>query len=289
MAPLAYGLVRSSDGAAPAGDGLRRLVGRIGVLHRMGAALGFPGRFDAAVQRLAAQKRGAAVSPGQARLVFGDALRLSVDPRTITLRLADAMNDGGAVRSIDTAFLDAGDWSAVTYPVADSRAHHEMLDICRFRGDFRRSGRYRVLAGRIMAGERVRRSGVALRSLADLDALYRRRLTLIETLERNGARPVLGLTRAERRLGGPGRSRSVWRELAERDIGVAVTAEGTLIRHACGRHRFAACQGLRLQRVPVEVRMIHAGWLAAEAQRLGLPPHQALPLALMEAEARCRR
>lgn len=286
--PSLYRLVRSGDRSAPAGDGLRRLTGQIGALHWVGAGLGFDRRFDAAVERLSVRGRGAAISPGQARLVFGKALRLFVDPAAITLRLADALNDGARTRSIDGAFLDGGDWRAVTYPLADSRAHREMLDICRFRDGFRRSSRYRVLADRIRAGERVRRNGATLRDVDDLDTLYLRRLALVESLERNGPRSVRELARAHRRLGDAGRRRSALREMVERDIGVAVTAEGALVRHACGRHRFAACQGLGLARVPVEVRLVHAGWLANEARRLGLPPHRALGAVLREAEARCR-
>ncbi len=35
--------------------------------------------------------------------------------------------------------------------------------------------------------------------------------------------------------------------------------------------------------------MVHAGWLAQAADRLRLPPHRALPIALSEVEARHRR
>ncbi|WP_374274254.1 hypothetical protein [Brevundimonas sp.] len=285
--PPAYRLVRVRDGGAPVGDGLRRWLGKVSPLHGLGAALAFRDRFDRAVQRQALSGRGASMSPGQARLVFGEALDLRIDPARLTHRLADAWDDDGDVRSADQAFIDGGDWREIIYPVSDSRSHVEMLDLCRWRADFRRTSRYRVLAEQIAAGQAPRRDGVSLKSISDLDRHYLRGLALIESLERQGLQAVSRAS-SERRPP-PALRRAPWREWAERDIGVAVATDGSLVRHTCGRHRFAAAQGLGLASIPVEVRLVHAGWLAEAASRLGLPPHRALPIALSEVEARHRR
>ena len=256
------------------------------MLHGASAALGFGARFDRAVRELASQGRGAAISPGQARAVLRSGLDLRINPQRVSHRLADAWDDDGDVRSADQRFLDGGDWSDITYPIRESRAHVEMLDICRWRSDFRRTSRYRVLSEQIAAGESVRRYGVTLTSVADLDRHYLRGLSLVESIERQGLLTAREVRSSPQRYG---LSRAPWRDWAERDIGVAVSADGSLIRHTCGRHRFAAAQGLALPEIAVEVRLVHAGWLSETADRVSLPPHQALPVVLSQIEADYRR
>ena len=56
----------------------------------------------------------------------------------------------------------------------------------------------------------------------------------------------------------------------ERDIGVAITETGELIRHLGGKHRTAIAQALNLPTMPVEIRMVHTGWLAKQMERTGL-------------------
>jgi hypothetical protein len=71
-------------------------------------------------------------------------------------------------------------------------------------------------------------------------------------------------------------ARPVVHDSTERDIGVAITETGELIRHLGGKHRTAIAQALKLPSIPVEVRMVHTSWLLRQVERTGLPPHLAL-------------
>ncbi len=71
----------------------------------------------------------------------------------------------------------------------------------------------------------------------------------------------------------------------ERDIGVAIDADGRLVRHTNGKHRMAAALALGIERIPVEIRLVHTGWLARQSERLGLSPADALLATLEEARS----
>ena len=246
------------------------------VRHVLMARIGFRGRFDRAVKRT--QDGGGDVSPVQAALAFGDALALNVAPAKISQRMVDQVDDGRRMRRTDGMFLFGGDWSPLLFPLDNARVHVEILQVCRAREAFRDTSRYRALARQIGSGERIRRGASVLRSLADLDAYYGYCLDLVESIDRNGLQPRGAL--GEGALKAHHGVRTWWQDRVERDVGVAVAEDGALVHHGSGRHRLAVAIGLGLERIPVEVRLVHSGWLTAQAARLGLPPHVALGPAL---------
>lgn len=255
----------------------RRLAQLVPAAAWVDARLAFGDRFDRAVERVEA-RGGTAVDPDTARLAFGNALRIEIAPSRITRRLGGQIFDRGRARRTDCAFLDAGDWRAVLHPLSDSVVHGEILALCRRDGDVRDFGRYRRLAERVAAGETIRRSGFVIDSPAALDryfAYYRRLVDGIATH---------GLTR--RRRADFHFARAPWRDWIERDISVAVAADGSFVHHGPGRHRLAAAIGLELPTAPVEVNLVHVDWLCVEAARRRLRPSDALGPALHDLSRR---
>ena len=90
---------------------------------------------------------------------------------------------------------------------------------------------------------------------------------LLEDIRANGYRmrplPDLGLLGAFR----PSSVRSLLEEAEERHIGVALDADGALLRLGPGQHRLAAAQLLGVPEVPVEVRLLHVDVLCAATER----------------------
>ena len=250
----------------------RRLAQLFPAAAWVDARLAFRDRFDRAVERVEA-RGGTAVDLGTARLAFGDALRIEIAPSRITRRLGGQIFDQGRARRTDCSFLDAGDWRAVLHPLSDSVVHGEILSLCRRDGDVRDFGRYRRLAERVAAGETIRRSGFVIDSPAALDRYFGYYRRLVDGIAADG------LTRRRRRPEFRF-SRAPWRDWIERDISVAVAADGSLVHHGPGRHRLAAAIGLELPTAPVEVNLVHVDWLCAEAARRRQRPSDALGPAL---------
>ena len=260
---------------------LRRALDWVPAHDFLAAHIGFSGRFNGSVSRLA-EKGGQAVPAARAHFHFADALLLQIDPQTVTTRLRDNFLADGSPRWIGTYFLDGGDWTPLLTPVAKSSSHAEVIELCRTRQDFREGSRYRQYAERISEGETIWRNRIGIDTHDKLDGYFEYYLALIENIEKKGILPhsdlgLRGQTGYRHRW-----TRTFWQDLAERDIGIAIDAEGRLVRHTNGKHRMAAALALGIPQIPVEIRLIHARWLATQAKKLGLPPTEAL-LATIEA------
>lgn len=250
-------------------------------LPSIAAWFAFPLRFDRAVAKMA-QDGGRAVSPRQAAAYFGDSLFLDIDPQTLTHRLDEKYRDAEGWHWIGEAFIDAGNWQDRLSPLQRSPAHREIIEICRTREKFREGRLYQTYLRQIGDGQPPRRNGRRIDTVEKLDAYFRYYAELIDNIERSGILPRHRAQRAPKGGLRPRRARSFWQDFVERDIGVAIDRNGRLVRHTSGKHRLAAAIGLGLTTVPVEIRMVHLGWLRAEMQKRRLPASEALAAALRE-------
>jgi hypothetical protein len=237
----------------------------------------FPGYFNRAVTGLFSHARSAAVPPSHARWYFGDSLLLDIDPARLTARISDYVEDGSGPRWMGAYFLDAADWRHVVAPLARSPIHIEMYELIAADLRFRETDRYRLQAGRVARGRPITRNGLALASIADVDAYWAYCVDLVKSVRdhgllRRGKLEAAGRTWLKHRS-----VRPAGIDAAERDIGVAITAEGQLIRHLGGKHRTAIAQALGFATIPVELRLVHASWLAGEMRRRDVSAHVALP------------
>ena len=237
----------------------------------------FPRRFGRAVDALIADPLSVQdVPPEHAVRYFGSALRLEVDPTRLTLRLADYVRGPQGIRWAGTSFLDAADWRDVILPIDSAPAHREMTELVAAGPEFRDSGAYRRLVRAVEAGRFIRRNGTELKRIDDVEAYYRYCRDLIKSMRKRGVVRHTEHGSFHRLRIKHRNARSLALDAAERDIGVAISEDGQLMRHLGGKHRTAIAQALGLPAIPVEVRLVHIRWLARQMTSTGLPAHQAL-------------
>jgi hypothetical protein len=269
------------SGVAPNEDGARRddLMERL-VANWTAPVFGsrwiFPRRFNRAFSLLEAGLESADVIPEQAAWYFGETVHLELDPAKLKRRISDWVRDQRGVRWVGRSFLDAADWSAAITPITMSPIHHEMRELVAAGKDVRDTRAYARLMKAIKVGRPSRRNKVQLTNAEAVEAYFRYCRGLIKSMRKRGvvrhrdSGPFHGFRIRHRE------ARSPLHDSAERDIGVAITENGELIRHLGGKHRTAIAQALKLQVLPVEIRMVHTAWLAKQVERTGLLPHQAL-------------
>ena len=261
------------------GSGSEPVLGRWSrALSHATAAVGgskrlFRGRLERSLDQSRRSAACLAISSTHARWFFGDALVMWVDPGQLTHRLLDRVRADGQEIRLAERFLDAGDWRDVVVPAADVAEHRETAELVRYRGEYPMMPSFRAMLDRIQAGGRVRRYRRDLDSEEKLHDYFRYFLALTESIEAHGFRAQASLGGIDVPLGVAVRGRYAGRQ---RDIGIAVDPGGRLLRFLGGRHRTAIAQALGLPAVPVEVRMVHADWLAEEARRADLQPAEAL-------------
>lgn len=215
-----------------------------------------------------------------ARQYTGSGLLFRIDP----CRLEHALVPRGGrdtlhARLGENRLVCGGDWRPHLRSLTDHQLHREAVEIFAAGEDYARTDAYRRWLSRLQQDGVVRHNHVRWRGAADLDAYFRRILWMIESMRRHGLLPRAALP-AELERAGFQRSRTRWLEFAEDDVGVAVDADGTVYRYRGGYHRTAIAQCLRLDSIPVVVKLVHTDWLRAAQVTTGLGPEEALLAAI---------
>jgi hypothetical protein len=274
---LPFGYVAVSVDRQPQDRGSNALAWSLVTAPLFGSRLLFPRRFDAAVAALVRDPHADRTVPSyHAFRYFGSLLRLWVDPGSLTRRLSDFVSDERGVRWIGASFLDGAIWRDALAPLSSSPIQREMLELVNVGANFRETRAYGVLRTKAENGRPVFRNGIALASADQIDAYFRYCVELVASIREHGVVERREMHRLRSLFSGHRGARPSYLDGTERDIGVAISANGTLVRHLGGKHRTAAAQALKLPIIPVEVRFVHVRWLARQMGRTGLPAHLAL-------------
>ena len=215
----------------------------------------------------------AAIPAAHARWFFGNALVFWADPAALTMRLPDKVRNGDRPIRLAPRFVDSGDWRHVVTPVADLAEHLETQELVEFGADYPSTPTFQRMMRAISGGRPFRRYGRALDTEDKVHAYFRYFLGLTDSIRTHGFREQSRLAALARDPGFEVRGTFAWRQ---RNIGVALNADGRLLRFLGGRHRLAIAQALKLPAVPVELRLVHLDWLAAEVARRKRAPTVAL-------------
>ncbi|ONG56163.1 hypothetical protein BKE38_06560 [Pseudoroseomonas deserti] len=231
----------------------------------------FPWRLGWTARRLGSGQAGA-LPLAHAERYFGTRLRLELDPARLRWQLMDTVTDGRRTLRLAQLFLDGGDWSAAREPLAGSVVQQEMAALMDDGRPLQDSPIYRYMLSRIDEGRPEQRNAVRLATPALVDAYFAHYRALAGRIRSEG---FLARDALDRRFAAsPLRSAAI--ERREGEVGIAIGPDGEILRLLGGRHRTALAQLLRLPRMPVRVRLVHARWLLAEMDRHALPAPQAL-------------
>ncbi|WP_419897473.1 hypothetical protein [Roseomonas sp. USHLN139] len=241
----------------------------------LGRAPLFPWQLDRSARQLAAG-RPAMLPLAHAERFFGAALRLELDPARLRWQLMDTVTDGRRRLRLAQRFLDGGDWAAAREPLEGSVVQQEMAALLDTARPLQDSPIYRYMLSRMAEGRPEQRNAVRLATPALIDAYFAHYRLLAERIRDEG---FLAREALDRRVAAsPLRSAAI--ERREGEVGIAIGPDGEILRLLGGRHRTALAQLLRLPRMPVRVRLVHARWLLAEMARRNLPAARALPAGL---------
>jgi hypothetical protein len=213
------------------------------------------------------------VANAHARWYFGRSLAFWAAPAALTLRLHDRVHDGRKGIQLSRYFLDNGDWTDIVARIDDTVEHRETIELVEYGARYARMPSFRRMVRRAHRNKPVRRYGGWLDTEEKIHAYFRYFLDLIESIDKHGLQECSSLTTMRVPVGADVRGAHA---LHQRNIGVAIAADGRLLRFLGGRHRLAIAQALGLAAVPVEIRFVHAEWLAGEVRRSGLPPATAM-------------
>jgi hypothetical protein len=191
---------------------------------------------------------------------LSDRLLTRIPTAAIKLRLADWVRCGGSRLHVSTRFLGAGDWSGISSSVLDSPVVREARAIFQHELNYRTVPAYARYRQRAQAGNPVRRNNIALSCPGLIDAYFQRFVDLFRSIQLYGVQSrkeynsYAGLSR-------PSSIRRLQTEWGEKEIGIAIGAEGQVYRLPGGQHRAAIAIVLGIDALPVQVRLVHSQWV----------------------------
>lgn len=231
--------------------------------------------FDNGCRRVAEGRAARSIRFEIAEAALGDGLVIEIDPGRLTHELIDVVDDGGETVRLSHWFLDGGDWKGAVRPLRPSEVQQE-IDAVFDHDDLEASPAFRSLLAKSEAGRPAERNRVSLTTPALILSYLEQYRDLRRSIERHGFQRRAAVPSATAGLFAGTAVRGRTAEAVEREIGLAVAPGGRLLRLGGGRHRTAIAQRLALPRIPAQIRLVHARWLARAMARTGLPPRQAL-------------
>ncbi|NJC87780.1 MAG: hypothetical protein FIB02_04490 [Desulfuromonas sp.] len=258
------------DELAPAD--LRRRRWRLGLARRSRWLFRhetiFNWRLRQGLAMLSSRRHGFAVPSSWGVAACGLELQLLCPPRQIPLQLVDWVGRGEERWHLNDYFLGTGDWLPLARPSDDTSVGREAAELHACSFDYRSTTSYAALLEAIGAGRPVRRQQILLDTPRQIDLYFERFIALFHAIASQGVLPQRRL----RELGAaaPG----------EGDVGVAVTADGGLLRLPGGQHRTAIARLLDLPAMPVEVRLFHAEWLRGVMAQGNRSPIEAIRIGI---------
>ena len=272
----AYAVQRTRE-AAPAAPAMpvRRMAAKAA------APFARPGRladllFARGFERVAAGRAPRSIRVEFAERWFGDDLVAEIDPIRLEHELVEFVDDGGKPVRLSHWFLDSGDWTDLLQPLRPSEVQLEIDAVFDYEDRLEDSPAFRALLANSEAGRPSKRNLVSLTSPDPIRSYLEQYRDLRRRMEEHGFRRRAGVPSTTARLFAETAVRDRAAERREREIGLAVGPDGTLLRITGGRHRTALAQRLKLPRIPARVRLVHVAWLHGWVARTGLPPRQAL-------------
>lgn len=232
----------------------------IGLFRRLaplaGQSLVFPHLLARAL-RQAETEEGFRLPPFYALAYYGDRLLIEIDPASMTRVMKAWLTDGRRqVHTLD-AFVSGAAWPRLTMPLHSTEVTRQVQELFAAGMDHTRTATYATMLRSLRDGQPASRRRQMLDSEAAIERYFADVRALVESIRAQGVMSH--------------RTRSATFAL-DRDIGVALDVDGDIVKLPGGQHRVAIAAALGIQRIPVEVRMVHTGLLRRVMAKEGLSP-----------------
>lgn len=196
---------------------------------------------------------------------LGQKLVMRIPVQAISFHMADWLQVKEDRLHTSDYFLSCGDLSSARYEIARLPVLKEVQELMASGWQFKRTTSYAKLLQAIDQGRSITRQQMKLDTEGKIQAYFQRFLELHRSVEQYG---VLSNQEVIHQLG----------LQADREIGIALDRDGTVIKLHGGKHRFALAVAHQLRKIPVELRMVHAQLLSDTCKKHGCTPVQAIEL-----------
>jgi hypothetical protein len=192
------------------------------------------------------------LTQSEARNQFATDLNFWVDPSQIEFQIQKEfliLNDPMPHLDFFKYFIIDGDWDKDSIPVKEDRNYKDIQDIIYFGENYSQSESFRLYLLELIENQPQKdHLGNRFNSRRSVEASFEFYLGLIDSMRENGYVKKEALDDGK----------------MDSDIGVAIGRLGELIHFRKGHHRLAIAKQIALERVAVEVQLVHSEWMKQE-------------------------
>lgn len=195
-----------------------------------------------------------------AKAALVEHLTLQIDPARLTHRLHDwvSLDEDERPRHINDYFLCFADWSPALKPIAKSPVYIEAVQLLETGLDYKLTSAYQRYIKRLEKGVATARNRSPLDTVEKINLYFERFVNLFSSIQRHGFLPLEDARHAAQPLNTASAIRSWRTNYGESDLGIAIGASRELVALPGGQHRLAVALVLKLNSIPVQLRLVHA-------------------------------
>jgi hypothetical protein len=220
-----------------------------------------------ALARPGPPKRAFAVPQPLVMRALGKALEVEMPVAALQMRMHDWVLCDDKIIHTGRWFLACARWEDLIHPARPSSVMREAVHLRKAGLDFRNTASYERYLQLIEQGAIITRNHVRLDSRERLDDYFERFARLYRSIERHGVLRARDVRISDGAMPGstaPGRTSAQGKDA---DIGIAIGPQGQIAVLPGAKHRLSVATVLKLRKVPVEVRLVHADWLRRIGRR----------------------
>lgn len=203
-----------------------------------------------------------------AKAALAEQLTLQIDPVRLTHRLHDwvSSDEDEQPRHVNDYFLCSADWSPALKPLAKSPVYIEAVQLLEAGLDYKLTSACQRYIKRLERGIATTRNRSPLDTVEKINLYFERFVNLFTSIQRHGFLPLEDARHAAQTLNTASAIRSWRTNYGESDLGIAIGASGELVALPGGQHRLAVALVLKVNSIPVQLRLVHAACFSKGTQ-----------------------
>jgi hypothetical protein len=188
------------------------------------------------------------INPYLAKYYFQNKMLISVSVVKITKFMRDWIVVDDSKKHTNDYFLATGDWINITDKIEDMHVFRETNELEKYKWEYKKTKVYTNLINRMQNKNPAKKQHILLDSVEKIDAYFERFKNLHDSMVENGFMAINDF-----------KLNSISNQ--ERNIGIAIDKDGSMIKLPGGQHRFSIALTLGIPKISVEIRMIHKEYL----------------------------
>lgn len=179
------------------------------------------------------------------KLRFKKNLIIQINPSHLKYTLKDWVKiDNTEIVNTNHYFIGSGDWKNILFEIEKTPVFRELNELIKCDFDYKNTKLYARYVENIQNNIPSKKQHRVLDSKEAINSYFKKFIDLYDSIKTRGFLPAHHFV-----------------DFKNKEIGIAILQDGTIVKMIGAQHRVAIAKVLKIQSIPVEIRMIHKDYL----------------------------